>query len=55
MTDVLSLLHAPLGVKGSGRVRYGAAMALWRDGQISAEVLETYLSLIHISEPTRPY
>lgn len=42
MTDVLSLLHAPLGVKGSGRVRYGAAMALWRDGQISAEVLETY-------------
>jgi hypothetical protein len=42
MTDALSLLHSPLGVKGSGRVRYGAAMALWRDGQISAEVLEVY-------------
>jgi hypothetical protein len=42
MTDALVHLHAPLGVKGSGRVRYGAAMALWRDGQISAEVLEVY-------------
>lgn len=42
MTDALSLLHAPLGTKGSGRVRYGAAMALWRDGKISAEVLEVY-------------
>ena len=42
MTDALSLLHSPLGVKGSGRVRYGAAMALWRDGKISAEVLEVY-------------
>jgi hypothetical protein len=42
MTDALSLLHSPLGVKGSGRVRYGAAMALWRGGTISAEVLEIY-------------
>jgi hypothetical protein len=42
MTEVLLHLHAPLGVKGSGRVRYGAAMALWRDGKISAEVLEVY-------------
>jgi len=42
MTDVLNLLHAPLGQPGSGRLRYGAAMALWRDGLISAEVLEVY-------------
>lgn len=42
MTDVLTHLHTPLGVKGSGRVRYGAAMALWRDGVISADVLEVY-------------
>jgi hypothetical protein len=42
MTDPRTLLHAPLGVPGSGRVRYGAAMALWRAGDISAEVLEVY-------------
>jgi Dimethlysulfonioproprionate lyase len=42
MTDPLTLLHAPLGRPGSGRVRYGAAMALWREGAISAEVLEVY-------------
>jgi Dimethlysulfonioproprionate lyase len=42
MTETLQLLHAPLGEPGSGRVRYGAAMALWRDGLISAEVLEVY-------------
>lgn len=42
MIDVLYHLHAPLGVSGSGRVRYGAAMALWRDGLITAEVLEVY-------------
>lgn len=42
MTDTLSLVHARLGEPGSGRVRYGAAMALYRDGQITAEVLEAY-------------
>jgi Dimethlysulfonioproprionate lyase len=42
MTDPLSLIHSPLGTHGSGRVRYGAAMALWRDGRISADVLEVY-------------
>jgi Dimethlysulfonioproprionate lyase len=42
MTDPASFLNAPLGQPGSGRVRYGAAMALWRDGLISAEVLEVY-------------
>ncbi len=42
MTDTLSLLHTPLGEPGSGRVRYGAAMALYRDGQLSAEALEIY-------------
>lgn len=38
----IGLLRAPLGQAGSGRVRYGAAMALWRAGLISAEVLEVY-------------
>jgi hypothetical protein len=43
MTDDPALLiHAPLGQPGSGRVRYGAAMQLWQQGQISAEVLEAY-------------
>ena len=42
MTDAAHLIDAPLGQPGSGRVRYGAAMALWRAGLISAEVLEVY-------------
>jgi hypothetical protein len=42
MTDTLSLLHTPPGVPGSGRVRYGAAMALYGQGRITADVLEVY-------------
>lgn len=42
MTDTLSLLHTPPGVPGSGRVRYGAAMALYGQGRITSEVLEVY-------------
>lgn len=42
MTDAAAFLHLPLGQTGSGRVRYGAAMALWQAGKISAEVLEVY-------------
>lgn len=42
MTDTLSLLHTPPGVLGSGRVRYGAAMALYGQGRITADVLEVY-------------
>lgn len=42
MTEEHDLIRAPLGQPGSGRVRYGAAMALWRDGLISADVLEVY-------------
>jgi hypothetical protein len=42
MTDPAAFLHAPLGQPGSGRVRYGAAMALYQAGKISAEVLEVY-------------
>lgn len=42
MTDSAAFLHAPLGLPGSGRVRYGAAMALYQAGKISAEVLEVY-------------
>ncbi len=36
------LLAAPLGEPGSGRVRYGAAMALYRAGLICEATLETY-------------
>lgn len=42
MTNPIAFLHAPLGEPGSGRVRYGAAMALYARGEISAEVLEVY-------------
>ena len=40
--DPRRFLLTPPGQPGSGRVRYGAAMELWRQGQISAEVLEVY-------------
>jgi hypothetical protein len=40
--DPAQFIHAPLGQRGSGRVRYGAAMLLWQRGLISAEVLEVY-------------
>jgi Dimethlysulfonioproprionate lyase len=39
------LLHTPIGETGSGRVRYGAAMALYQAGQLTAEVLEVYREL----------
>jgi hypothetical protein len=42
MADPLRLLHAPLGGAGSGRVRYGAAMALYARGQLDAAQLEVY-------------
>jgi Dimethlysulfonioproprionate lyase len=42
MIDPARYLNAPIGQPGSGRVRYGAAMELWRAGRISAEVLEVY-------------
>ena len=42
MTDQARFLDAPLSQPGSGRVRYGAAMELYAQGQISAEVLEVY-------------
>lgn len=38
----LAALAAPLGAPGSGRVRYGAAMALYAAGRIGPEVLEIY-------------
>jgi len=43
VTDpILQELATPLGLPGSGRRRYAAAMALHRRGEISAEVLEAY-------------
>lgn len=38
------LLQTPLGVVGSARLRYSAAMTLYQAGQISADVLEVYRS-----------
>ncbi len=42
MDDALHLLHTPLGLAGSGRVRYGAAMELYRRGMISEAQLDAY-------------
>jgi Dimethlysulfonioproprionate lyase len=40
--QALAALASPVGEEGSGRVRYGGAMALYAAGQIGAEVLEVY-------------
>lgn len=42
MSDALSLIATPLGQPGSGRVRYGAAMALYREDGLSEAQLEVY-------------
>lgn len=43
MTDpILAQLATPVGLPGSGRLRYGAAMALYGQGRISPAVLEAY-------------
>jgi hypothetical protein len=42
MDDPTRLIHAPLGQPGSGRVRYGAAMAMFAEGRLSPEQLEVY-------------
>ena len=42
MDEALHLLHTPLGVPGSGRVRYGAAMDLFRRGALSEAQLDAY-------------
>lgn len=42
MSDPLHLIRTPLGQPGSGRVRYGAAMALHARGQLSEAALEVY-------------
>jgi hypothetical protein len=42
MTDPWKLIHTPLGEPGSGRVRYGAAMALFARGLLPEAALEIY-------------
>lgn len=42
MNDPARLLHTPLGQPGSGRVRYGAAMALHARGLLPEAALEVY-------------
>jgi hypothetical protein len=41
MDDAL-LIHTPLGLPGSGRIRYAAAMRLWSQGALSPDALEVY-------------
>ena len=45
-----SLVNAPLGDLGSGRTRYGAAMFLYKRGELGAEVLETYRICCRLDE-----
>lgn len=43
MTDTPdTLLHLPPGTPGAGRIRYGAAMALYQQGRLSAAALEAF-------------
>jgi hypothetical protein len=42
MSDPRRLIATPLGQPGSGRVRYGAAMALHRAGELGDAALEVY-------------
>jgi hypothetical protein len=42
MDDPARLIHEPLGLPGSGRVRYGAAMALYQAGLLGPAELEVY-------------
>ena len=42
MDEALRLLHTPLGIAGSGRVRYGAAMELFQRGGLSEAQLDAY-------------
>jgi hypothetical protein len=42
MDDAIELLHTPLGLPGSGRVRYGAAMELFQQGVLSEAQLDAY-------------
>lgn len=42
LAEAWRLLQSPLGAAGSGRIRYGAAMALYQAGVLSAAQLESY-------------
>ena len=42
MDEALRLLHTPLGIAGSGRVRYGAAMELFQRSVLSEAQLDVY-------------
>ncbi|MFZ1815886.1 MAG: hypothetical protein WBO55_07630 [Rhizobiaceae bacterium] len=39
------LLETPVGIRGSGFARYGAAMYFYQQGQMSAQMLEVYRTL----------
>ena len=42
MDDAVKRINAPIGERGSGMVRYAAAMAGFRLGLLSAEALEVF-------------
>jgi hypothetical protein len=42
VTRALAQLSAPLGLPGSGRLRYASAMTLYQHGRLSADALEVY-------------
>jgi Dimethlysulfonioproprionate lyase len=44
LAEARDLLRTPIGIKGSARQRYSAAMTLYQAGYIDAEVLEVYRS-----------
>ena len=53
MTDTPdTLIHLPPGTPGAGRIRYGAAMALYQQGHLSAAALEAFR--IASASDTRP-
>lgn len=68
MSDLLAELASPPGAKGSGRLRYGAAMALYHQGRLGDAALEVYricalldaqdpaplLAELHLAAPMAP-
>ena len=41
-SDLPRPFRAPVGAEGSGLARYAGAMSLYRDGRMSAELLEIF-------------
>ena len=48
MMDLMAQFRTPLGQPGSGAARYAAAMQLYVDGRLPAEVLEIYRRCLNL-------